>query len=173
MTRAQAEYLVATAIVALLLAFLVPALLNARAAVRDDLRRTDITNLKRAMETYNNTHNFYPAPATNQPGCTDTNDTDSWLFDDHSVLLKEQHMAAIPHDVREFRGHVYSYCATYVEDGQASGYYLEAQLEVEQPDIVAHDEDDQRNFDYRVLHEDGKILYRVCGGTETQCTPSS
>lgn len=173
MTRAQAEYLAATVIAAIVLALLIPAILNARAAVRDDLRRADITNLKHALEMYNNQHVSYPAPPGSQPGCTRSDDTDSWLFGDTSPLLKKQHINALPHDVRESRGHTYSYCVTNIQNSATAGYYLEAELEVEQPDTVDHDYDETRNFDYRVLHEGGKILYRVCGGTETQCTPPS
>lgn len=171
----QIEYTVATLMAVVLLALLASAMLNARAAVRDDLRKTDLTNLKRGIEMYNNQHNFYPAPPSepsDMPKCTTVTDTSSWLFAGNSILLRGQYLNAIPHDVRESRGHIYMYCATDILQGsQALGYYLEAQLEVKQPDIVAHDEDDLHNFDYRVLHDNGKILYRVCGGTENQCTP--
>lgn len=180
LTRAHIEYLAAAAIAAIVLALLIPAILNAWAAVRDDLRRADITNLKHALEMYNNQHVFYPTPPSGAealreggPVCTRNDDVNSWLFGVASPLLKEQHIDALPHDVRESRGRAYSYCVTNIQNSATAGYYLEAELEVEQPDTVDHDYDETRNFDYRVLHEGGKILYRVCGGTETQCTPPS
>lgn len=173
MTRPQIEYLAAGIISAILLVFLLNAVVHARAAVRDDLRRTDITTLKRGAEMYYNQHAFYPAPPENEPSCTEVSNENSWLFHPQSPLLKEQHINAIPHDVRESRGHTYKYCATHVESGHTIGYFFEAQLEVDQPEIVTLDEDETRNFTYRILHEDGKILYRVCGGTETQCQPAS
>lgn len=172
MTRAQWEYAAAAAIALLIIALLIPAILTARASIRDDLRRSDITNLKRAAEMYYNQHNFYPTPPGNQPSCTSVTEQDSWLFGGTSPLLKEQHINAIPHDVRESRGHTYRYCATQIAGGNIAGYFFEAQLEVGQPETVALDEDETRNFHYRVLREDGKILYRVCGGTETQCQPA-
>ena len=172
MNRAQTEYVVATLIVILLLILFVPAALTARAEVRDDLRRSDITNLKHAAEMFNNTYNFYPAPPPGAPPCTSSGESDSWLFGSKSPLLEGQHIDAIPHDVREGHGHVYTYCATEVRDGQALGYYFEAQLEVEQADRVDLDEDETRNFHYRILHDGNRILYRVCGGTEQQCTPA-
>lgn len=151
MTRAHWEYLIGTVIATALFTFLVPALLNARAAVRDDLRKTDIANLKHALEMYYNAHNAYPLA---ERGCS--------LFTGDSQILKEKFIDAIPHDVRESRGHMYKYCVT-------DGYFLEAQLETAQPETIDHDDDEKRNYNYRVLHEDGKILYRVCGGEEKQC----
>lgn len=173
MTRAQIEYIVAGTITVILLAFVLNAVIHARAAVRDDLRRADITSLKRGTEMYFNRHNFYPTPPDGQPGCTAVSEPNSWLFGSQSPLLKEQHINAIPHDVREGRGYRYSYCATEIQNSGTAGYYFEAQLEVDQPDTVALDEDETRNFHYRVLHENGKILYRVCGGAETQCDPAT
>ncbi len=173
MTRVQTEYTIAGAIAVILLAFLLNAFVHARAAVRDDLRRTDITALKQGAEMYYNQHVFYPTPPGKETACTHVGDENSWLFNGASSLFKEQHIDAIPHDVRESRGHTYKYCATDIQNNATAGYYFEAQLEVEQPAGAALDEDETRNFTYRVLHENGKILYRVCGGTETQCQPGS
>lgn len=64
----------------------------------------------------------------------------------------------------------YRYVVTKTQDQAASGYYIEAELEVEQLDQTAFDEDELRKYHFRILHEDNKILYRVCGGEETQCT---
>lgn len=172
MTRAKLEYVAVAAMSAALLLLLLPAMLHARADTRDDLRRTDLANLKRAAEMYFNQHAFYPTPAAGQAACTKGDDANSWLFGNESPLLKEQHIDAIPHDVREGRGHAYQYCVTDTVDNAAAGYYFQAQLEVDQPDTVDHDYDESRNYDYRVLHEDGQTLYRVCGGTEPQCTPA-
>lgn len=66
----------------------------------------------------------------------------------------------------------YSYHVTSQEESGATGYFLEAQFEVEQKDQTTFDEDESRKFHYRILHQENKILYRVCGGTETQCQPS-
>lgn len=171
MIRTRLEYVVAGVIFIILITFLLNAVVHARTAVRDDLRKTDMTTLKHGMEMYYNQHIFYPTPPEGEISCTEVTDENSWLFSRQSPLLKEQHLDAIPHDVREGQGHIYRYCATDIQDAAAAGYYLEARLEVEQPDAIALDEDDARNFNYRILHEDGKILYRVCGGVETQCTP--
>lgn len=169
MTRAGLEYTIAAAVGCIVLMLLLSAVIHARAAVRDDLRRTDITTLKRGTEMYFNRHEFYQTPPDAKTGCTNVADENSLLFGGESLLLKEQHIDAIPHDVRESRDHTYRYCVTDIQNGAAQGYFFEAQLEVEQPDTVALDEDETRNFTYRILHEDSKILYRVCGGTETQC----
>ena len=160
MTRAQKEYVIAIGIFVILLGFLAVAVLTARENVRDDLRKADITNLKRAAEMYYNQHNFFPPGAL---GCMSSHDL--------AVLLDEGHIDALPHDVRENRDHAYKYCVTNLQENQAQGFFLEAELEGNSPDVIDFDEDETRKFHYRILHENGKILYRVCGGTETQCTP--
>lgn len=176
MNRAKIEYLIATCICVTLLILLALTGLRARAAVRDDLRRTDITNLKRAAEMYFNQHDFYPSPPesgeiTNgtPPVCTSSEQENSWLFGNSSPLLREGHINAIPHDVRETKGRVYMYCATRARAGETQGYFFQAHLEEDQPDEVNFDDDETRKFTYRILHENGQVLYRVCGGTETQC----
>lgn len=140
----------------------------ARAAVRDDLRKQDITNLKRAIEQYYNIEELYPISPNRRTGCT-TSSKDSWFFSDESPLLHGQFIDAIPHDVRENKGFVYSYCVTQAPKKQATAFYLEARLESNEPKGIFFDEDEQRKFHYRVLEEDGKKLYRVCGGEEKQC----
>ena len=173
MTRARREYIVLGAIGIIFLILLFNAVLTARTAVRDDLRRADITNLKRAAEMYFNRHNFYPTPPDKSIICTESSDQNSWLFGNASPLLQEQHIDALPHDVRESRGHIYRYCATKIPEEVTNGYFFEAELEIDEPETIAFDEDETRKFYYRVLHEDGKTLYRVCGGIETQCDPES
>lgn len=133
----------------------------ARAAVRDDLRMQDITNLKRALEQYYNEHEFYVSPSNSKIGCT--------VLDDTSPLLQEQFIDAIPHDVREAKGFIYSYCVTSAPKNRTTGFYLEASLESNKPKGVFFDEDELRKFDYRVLAENDRLLYRVCGGEEKQC----
>lgn len=141
-----------------------------RTAVRDDLRRQDITNLKRSLEAYNNLHTFYITPPDAQLGCT-TSSSDSWFFGEESPLVKEQFIDAIPHDVRENKGFMYSYCVTGIQKRVTNSFYLEATLESNVPEGVYFDEDEKRKFDYRILYENGKTLYRVCGGEEKQCKP--
>lgn len=136
----------------------------ARAAVRDDLRMQDITNVKRALEQYYNKHEFYVSPPNSRIGCTTMSDT--------SPLLQEQFIDAIPHDVRESKGFIYSYCVTSAQKNRTTGFYLEAFLESNKPEGVFFDEDELRKFDYRVLIENGRLLYRVCGGEEKQCKAS-
>ncbi|MFH1353993.1 MAG: hypothetical protein ABIH36_01775 [bacterium] len=63
----------------------------------------------------------------------------------------------------------YRYVVTGQDESGATGYYLEAQFEVEQKNQAAFDEDESRKFHYRILHQENKILYRVCGGSELQC----
>lgn len=140
----------------------------ARAAVRDDLRKQDMTNIKRALEQYYNAHEFYVSPPDGQISCTQSSPP-SWLFGDASPLLQEQFIDAIPHDVRESRGFTYTYCVTSLQGAYADGFYLEATLESNEPVGISFDEDEQRKFGYRVLRENGQRLYRVCGGKESQC----
>lgn len=158
----------ALAFLALLVLF--PAVFQARTAVRDDLRVQDLTLLKQALEEYNNTHNFYVTPpSTATSACTTSIELDSWLFGSASSLIKEGDIDALPHDVRESRHRYYAYCATEIQNGRAAGYYLEAHLEQQLEPKIGFDEDEARKFDYRILYQDDKTLYRVCGGTETQC----
>lgn len=170
-SRAQWESLVITAVMLLGVSLLASAFTAARAHVRDDLRRDDLTNLRQGIEMYYNKHVQYLAPPPSAPLCTNTNDPTSWLFADNSPLLKSQSINAIPHDVREKQGHTYQYCATNISNGAAGGYYLQAQLEVDQPSLKAFDNDEKRKHYYRILTEADAIFYRVCGGTEQQCRP--
>lgn len=157
LTRAQREYFFLTALALIYIAFLIPSLLTTRALVRDGLRLQDITYLKRSLEQYFNQHHHYPAIRT---PCLTTAEPEAWTFID-----------VLPHDVREQRGFVYRYCVTSGTPQAAQGYFLEAQFEVNTRDTRAFDEDEQRKFHYRILHENGLTLYRVCGGQETQCRP--
>ncbi len=168
LTRIQLEYAAATTIFGLLLLFLIPSIISSRIAVRDDLRRQDITDLKHALELYNNEFDNYGTPPLSEI-CTSTDDQTSWLFGNNSPLLKGQHINAIPHDTRERSGRAYVYCATDVTAGNVSGYYLEAQLEAQYTDERMFDEDEKRKFYYRILHDGERVLYRVCGGSELQC----
>lgn len=143
------------------------AVLQARMEVRDNLRKDDLANLKRGIEYYNNARGFYPV--VNEGVCTHSNESGSNIFGTKSILTEKQYIDAIPHDVRESANHIYRYCATEQTDSQAQGYFLEAQLEENLPEQTGFDEDESRKFDYRILHENDKVLYRVCGGTETQC----
>ncbi len=143
-------------------------ILYARSVVRDDLRKQDIANIKRSAEQYFNAHNSYPAATIHTIGCTQSS-KDSWFFGESSPLLREQFIDAIPHDVRESKGFVYSYCITGIEKNIVTSFYLQAQLESQAKDGVFFDEDEHRKFNFRILHENGKTLYRVCGGQEHQC----
>ncbi|MEK7499581.1 MAG: hypothetical protein AAB649_03170 [Patescibacteria group bacterium] len=143
-------------------------IIYARSAVRDDLRKQDITNMKHALEQYYNTHESYIAPHTGLPNCTSSS-KDSWFFGDNSPLIQGQFIDAIPHDVRESRGYIYTYCASGINNNGARGYVLEASMESNMTEGVFFDEDEQRKFDYRVLLEKGILKYRVCGGEEDQC----
>jgi len=166
--RAKFEFWAAGALLTFILIFVVYGLAQARTRVRDTLRQDDITNLKRAIEQYNNAFFAYPTPPNTEAACTETA-PDSWLLGNDSPLVNGHFIDAIPHDVREKSGHLYRYCATVVENGKTTGYYLEAELEVDQSDIIAFDEDEERKFAYRILHDGARILYRVCGGDENQC----
>ncbi|MGH9857590.1 MAG: hypothetical protein ACRD4B_07075 [Acidobacteriota bacterium] len=169
--RQRREYWTVGIFLVLLGGLLLSSFITARAQVRDELRKQDLTNLKHAVEMYNNAHGYYPAPPSGTPGCTRSDDRSSWLFNEESPLLKEQHLDAIPHDVREQRGHIYTYCVTDVKDNQGLGFYLQAQFEVDQADTRTFDEDESRKFHYRILHDEETILYRICGGNEKQCQP--
>jgi hypothetical protein len=155
---AQKEYLVIGVTLGVFIAALIPSLIAARTHVRDGLRRADITYLKRSLEQFNNEHDHYPP--LEKSDCVTSREPDHWPF-----------IAALPHDVREERGFLYRYCVTSANPatGGAAGYFLEAQLEVDQADQTAFDEDELRKFYFRILHEDNRILYRVCGGEEKQC----
>jgi type II secretory pathway pseudopilin PulG len=95
----------------------------ARAAVRDDLRKQDLTNIKRSLEQYFNTHNTYLSPPSGKAECTRSSQ-ESWFFGDASPLLKKQFIDAIPHDVRESRGFTYTYCSTVMDGSKTTGFYL-------------------------------------------------
>lgn len=166
--RAQYEVIALVVLCGIFGFFLLNGLFHARTVVRDDLRRQDITNLKRAAEQYNNAFTYYPTPPDGSVGCTESS-LESWLFGEDSPLVTGHFINAIPHDVREERGHIYRYCVTDVSNQKAVSYFFEATLEIDQPEGTAFDEDEDRKFDYRILHEDGKTLYRVCGGEESQC----
>lgn len=141
----------------------------ARAAVRDDLRLDDLTHLRRGLEMYYNIHNFYAASPEPSLGCTRSDDPQSWFFGPTSPLLHERVVDAIPHDVRERRGFVYTYCITALAPGGAGGYYLDARLENKRPLGSVFDEDERRKFYYRVVMDHGQLILRICGGSERQC----
>lgn len=163
---------ITVAIFAIILLFLFAhAFLSMRTEIRDDIRRQDITNLKRALEQYNNKYTYYVSPPTTEPECTTSNDSASWFFGATSPLLTEKFIDALPHDVRESTTRSYRYCVTDVKHDHATGFFLEATLERPQTNTTAVDEDEQRKYEYRVLNESNHTLYRVCGGTETQCQP--
>lgn len=166
--RAKRELITIIAASILLLILGSVSILHARTVVRDNLRKEDMTNLKRALEQYNNLHTLYVTPPDGKVGCTKSS-SDSWFFGESSPLLKEQFIDAIPHDVRESKGMVYSYCVTKIDNKRAISFYLEAMLESNHPEGIFFDEDEKRKFDYRILREDGTLLYRVCGGEEQQC----
>lgn len=169
MNQFRQEYRAVLLLAVLFLFFLFQAVLPARAEVRDDLRRQDITNLKRSLEQYFNQYGYYPTPPGGLPACTSSS-PESWFFSGASPLLQEQYIDAIPHDVRENRGYHYSYCVTTHDgSGRTQGYYLQAQLERPEAQQRSFDEDEARKFYFRVLQERGQVFYRVCGGSEKQC----
>jgi type II secretory pathway pseudopilin PulG len=157
-TDAQREYAAVAILLTIFVAALIPSLLTARASVRDGLRKQDLTYLKRSLEQFYNEHEYYPALAGTN--CLTTNRPDRWPF-----------IETLPHDVRETAGFIYRYCVTESDNAGATGYFLEARLEVDQPDQRTFDEDELRKFYFRILHQDGQTLYRVCGGEEKQCEP--
>ncbi len=172
MNRGRAELLGLGIFALLALVFIVPAFHAARAEVRDDLRRQDIANLKHALEQYYNIYEYYPTPPNALPACTG-NSPESWFFGETSPLLRDQILDVIPHDIREDQDRYYSYCVTGNDgSGRTQGYYLQAHLERPEPARREFDEDEQRKFFYRIMHEAGRVQYRVCGGTEKQCEPS-
>src|SRR3989344_6769753 len=154
-TIAQREYAVIAAVLLIFAAALVPSLIVARAEIRDSLRRQDITYLKRSLEQFYNEHEFYPALPDRD--CITSREPSQWPF-----------IETLPHDVREGKGFIYRFCITSTAAAGTNGYYLEAQLEVDQDDQRTFDEDELRKFYYRILHEGGKTLYRVCGGEAKQ-----
>lgn len=177
MTRRRWEYAALTIMGVIIGILISRATIIARGEVRDDLRTQDMTDLKRALEQYFNTHEQYISPpaelgSASQPVCTTSAATDSWFFGASSPLVKEKFIAAMPHDLRESEGKSYRYCATVLKGGQAVGYTLEAQLEYPKPEGTFFDEDELRKFHYRIMPADGYTIYRLCGGEEPSCTPS-
>lgn len=173
--RFRYELLVVGTILIISLGFLTVAIFNARAYVRDDLRRQDLTNIKRALEQYYNKHERYPTPkpmSDSAPSCTSSNDLNSWFFGMNSPLITEQFTDVMPHDTREEKGVAYTYCITHASSPGQS-YYLEAQLEGNYELGRAFDEDEQRKFHYLILRENDRTFYRVCGGKEKQCEEST
>lgn len=148
--RVKIETAVCVAVLSIFGWLLLYAVLVTRAEIRDDQRKQDLTTLKQALEQYNNRHHGYPAAPPNQSPCTTSDEKDSWFFSEASS-----------------KG--YRYCAAAGQQGLADGFFLETALEHTQPTGTFKDEDERRKFRYRVLEEDGKLLYRICGGTEDQC----
>lgn len=159
--------------VVLIAAYMIPAIGYTRADVRDDLRKTDIAQLKQALERYNNTAKHYVPSPDGHLACTNSIDVNSWLFGPNSPLVKQKIVTAIPHDVRESATQNYQYCITDIQNNQVTAYYLQAQLENYQPDQIGFDEDEARKYAFRILNENGHTLYRVCGGSEKQCGTGS
>lgn len=170
MASPQREYAVIAILLCIFGALTAQAVISGRAYVRDDLRQQDITHLKQALEKYFNAHEFYVTPPAGQSSCTSSS-AESWFFSDASPLLAEQHTDAIPHDVRERSGFKYTYCATHQYQGNTTGYYLEAEMETNKQPGRFFDEDEKRKFGYRIMKDGNRTLYRVCGGSETQCDP--
>lgn len=161
-------------IVVIAFGFFLNAFLYNREVVRDDIRRDDLTNLKHALEAYYNVYNVYPTSPQKTIDCTFSNDPQSWFFGNASPLFKAHVIDALPHDLHESTERRYAYCVTALDGtGNASGYYLEASLEVDAPDAVHFDEDEDRKFHYRIVHDHGVPFIRVCGGEEHQCQPLS
>ncbi|MBI3255349.1 MAG: hypothetical protein HYZ63_00075 [Candidatus Andersenbacteria bacterium] len=171
MASAQHEFTVITVLVLVFAAFSAYAITNGRAYIRDDLRQQDITHLKQALERYYNVHEYYLTPPNGRNGCTSSGEG-SWFFGNANSLLQEQHIDAIPHDVREAKGFVYKYCATQSAQNRTTGYYLEAQLESNKHPGTYFDEDESRKFTYVITQEGARTLYRVCGGNEPLCEPT-
>jgi len=167
--RAKIEFWVFGIVVLAWVVVVIVAANAARAAVRDDLRQTDMEHLKIALEKYNNEFEHYVAAPAGAEACTKSTDGDSWLFGDQSPLLLGKFTDALPHDVREGRGRWYTYCATDMRDGKAFGYYMQAMLEVPRSEGLMFDEDENRKYYYRIVSDNNKILYVLCGGEEEQC----
>ncbi|MBI1833796.1 MAG: hypothetical protein HYR90_03130 [Candidatus Andersenbacteria bacterium] len=142
--------------------FLVPAVRQARLETRDTLRQEHLTTLRAAIEKFGNDNVFYPTPAPNFLLCTTTHDKKSWFFGKQSPLLSARYLEAIPHDVRESSRRTYTYCATDIRDDGAHGYYLESILE---GDVIK----EEPGFDFKLVPDDKRVIYRVCGGTATEC----
>lgn len=93
--------------------------------------------------------------------------------------LKRQDIAVLKRQAEDFYNRYeyypdtlpspYRYVVTNTAANHTQGYYLEAQLERRAPDALGFDEDEKRKYHFRVLNEKSHTLYRVCGGTETQC----
>lgn len=160
------------ALLIFVLAWAIPAIIYARADVRDDLRKTDISTLKHALEQYNNVTGQYVAAPPGQTNCTSSAEANSWLFGNSSLLKQKKILTAMPHDLRE-PVHQYRYCVTDTQNHQVTSYFLEAQLEAYQADQIGFDEDEARKYAFRILNDHGRTLYRVCGGAETQCGTGS
>lgn len=163
-TTAKKEFAVLLSLLVVYVAFLLPALFTERTHVRDDLRKEDLGNIKRALEMYNNEMTYYATPPDSQQGCTSSEDHQSWFFGSDSPLS-----LTTPHDVRATQGHEYVYCVTSLDKGKTNGFYLQAQLERRVPEAIGYDEDERRQYSFRILHDGDKTFFRVCGGAEMQC----
>lgn len=118
------EWGVVGGLIVVLLVFLVPALLHARAERRDGIRRQEVRQFKQLMEERNNELGFYP-----------------------------YELDASPH----------VFVVTEGEGQQADGWYLRAELENQAEPTAGFDE--EYNVYYRVVREDEKTYYDICGGT--------
>ncbi len=163
------EIIACGALVFALLIYTAHGIIASRTAVRDNLRKEDVTNMKHALEAYFNAHEFYMTPPEEKPACTHSNEEGSWFFSSNSALLTEQYVDALPHDVREHKGYAYTYCAIDVNEKGAQGYTLQAKLEIDQKDACLFDEDESRKFEYQISHKDRDTIYTVFGGSAPTC----
>ena len=96
---------------------------------------------------------------------------EDWFFD---AFLRRETTLTGPLQIPKPRaGYPLRYCSTAVAEKQdaggplASGYFVEATLENIREDSVTFNT--EHNVAERTLNENGRTLYRICGGTETQC----
>lgn len=152
--------------------FLMPALRYTRREYRDGLQRQLVRETKTALEQWYNVHaGFPPHPSGDLPWCGSTEDPDDWFFT--HFLKRETSLITAIRVPRQRSDPILRYCPTSLferGDGApplASGFFLETNLKNTRAEQRAFNA--EHNMFERTLVVDGQSLYRVCGGTETQC----
>lgn len=166
----QQEAVTLLVLAVLFLLFAVPALGYAAREGRDGERRERIRTLKTELERFNNEQQGFPLhPSGNAGVCGESSDPDDWFF---THFLSTRWLSP-PVDPRHAAGKALRYCPTSVieRSGQspraAGGFYLEAELENLRPEEAGFNS--EHNVFERTLTVGRVSVYRLCGGSETQC----
>lgn len=169
-TRSEACVLVAIGVIFLML--FIGAAGYARREYHDGLRRQKLREIKFELERAFNTTNGFPLhPSGDLTWCGSTEDPEDWFFT--AFLKRERRWENPVHDSQPSHESFFRYCSTALGGKTAkgkplaAGFFLEATMENPRKDSTGFNT--EYNIFERTLTENGQTLFRICGGTETQC----